>query len=311
MRILLQFPEGLKAKALEIATRLEKKGDTVFLSASPCYGACDLALHQAEMVKADKIIHYGHAEFPLKGKPEIPVEFVEYPSHVDFKTVLEKVLADSDFRRCKKVGLITTVQHVGQLGKIKKFLEAKGKTVLIGKHGPLAAYDGQVLGCDVGSAISVDEKVDCILYFGGGRFHPIAAAIACNQRVICADPFLGKAFWLDEEKQKYLKRRKGLLSLGLQAKRFGILVSTKPGQFNLAAAEALKKKLKGLGKQAEILVADRIEPEALENFHSFDFFIETACPRIAVDDYAQFGKPILSLADAGELVSLLKEMEKA
>jgi len=96
-----------------------------------------------------------------------------------------------------------------------------------------------------------------------------------------------------------------MLMLGLRARRFGILVSTKPGQFRLAAAEELKKRLEALGREAAILVSDRIEPDALLNFRSFDFYIDAACPRIAVDDFAQFGKPVLGLADAGELLLLL------
>ena len=63
MRILIQFPEGLKQKALEYAQSLEKEGNEVFISASPNFGACDLALDEARNLKADKLIHYGHAEF--------------------------------------------------------------------------------------------------------------------------------------------------------------------------------------------------------------------------------------------------------
>ncbi|MBI4399825.1 diphthamide synthesis protein, partial [Candidatus Micrarchaeota archaeon] len=63
MRVLLQFPEGLKSKALKIAKKYEKKGYEVFISSSPCYGACDIAIEEAKACKADKILHFGHAEF--------------------------------------------------------------------------------------------------------------------------------------------------------------------------------------------------------------------------------------------------------
>src|SRR3989339_335352 len=52
VRILLQFPEGLKKEALSHAIQYRKEGHEVFLSASPCYGACDLAYAEAEAVKA-------------------------------------------------------------------------------------------------------------------------------------------------------------------------------------------------------------------------------------------------------------------
>ena len=305
MRILLQFPEGLKQGALSIAKRLEAKGHSVFLSSSPCYGACDIAFSQAKAIGAKKIIHYGHAEFPL-GKTPVPVEFVESRSDADFKPVLSLALKDAEFAKCRKVGIVTTVQHVGQLKGIRAFLERHGKKVLVGRHGKLAKYNGQVLGCDAGSASSIDAKADCVLYFGGGAFHPIAVALACDKRVLSADPFSGRVSWLDDERRKHEKRRMGLLALGMQAKSFGILVSTKPGQTHLKPAEALKKRLEKAGRQAAILVADRIEPEALANFRSFDFFVNTACPRIAIDDYSGFGKPIINLSDAAELVKLLK-----
>ena len=75
MRILLQFPEGLKQKALEHAKRLEKGGDEVFISASPTFGACDLAIDEAKNIKADKLIHFGHGEFH---NVDFNVEYVPY-----------------------------------------------------------------------------------------------------------------------------------------------------------------------------------------------------------------------------------------
>ena len=65
MRVLLQFPEGLKQKALEYAVKIEKGGDEVFISASPTFGACDLAIDEARSIKADKLIHFGHGEFQV------------------------------------------------------------------------------------------------------------------------------------------------------------------------------------------------------------------------------------------------------
>ena len=51
MKILLQFPEGLKQHALKYAEKLEKEGDSVFISCSPTYGACDIAIDEAKAIK--------------------------------------------------------------------------------------------------------------------------------------------------------------------------------------------------------------------------------------------------------------------
>ncbi|MCL4403204.1 diphthamide synthesis protein, partial [Candidatus Marsarchaeota archaeon] len=88
MRILLQFPEGLKQEALRHAKELESEGNEVFISASPTYGACDLAIDEAKNICADKIIHFGHAEF---NKVEFNVEYVEYSIDAPMN-MLEKAL---------------------------------------------------------------------------------------------------------------------------------------------------------------------------------------------------------------------------
>ena len=57
MRILLQFPEGLKQEALKHAKKLEAEGNEVVVSATPTFGACDLAIDEAKNIKADKRIY--------------------------------------------------------------------------------------------------------------------------------------------------------------------------------------------------------------------------------------------------------------
>ena len=62
------------------------------MAAAPCYGACDLCLDEARHVKAEKIIHFGHAEF-MKVKSDIEIEYRPYFSEIDWKVagkVLEK-----------------------------------------------------------------------------------------------------------------------------------------------------------------------------------------------------------------------------
>src|SRR5271157_3184379 len=82
MRILLQFPEGLKQKALELSRKYESEGHEVILSASACYGACDIAIDEARWLKADRIVHFGHNSF-VKADLGVPVEYVEYNIDID------------------------------------------------------------------------------------------------------------------------------------------------------------------------------------------------------------------------------------
>ncbi len=302
MKILLQFPEGLKQYALEYAKKLEKEGNEVFISASPTFGACDLALDEARSIGADKLIHFGHAEFK---HVDFNVEYVEYRIDASLDA-LEKSIGELE--QYKRIGLVTTVQHIHQLGKIKEFYEKHGKEVLIGKPYGFAKYNGQILGCDVGSAATINNDVECFVYFGGGLFHPLGAVYATTKPFLAIDPFAGKWLWLDTYREKRKEEEKRVLVRASDAKRFGILVSTKIGQYNMELAKLLKSRIEKEGLEAAILVANTFDFDSLNNMMEIDAFVNTACPRIATDDYERLRKPLLS---PDLLMELLKSKEEA
>ncbi|MCX6695527.1 MAG: diphthamide synthesis protein [Candidatus Altiarchaeota archaeon] len=63
-RVGLQFPEGLKDKAVEIASLIEGKTKAkVFIYVDPTYGACDLKKNQYRDLKLDLLVHFGHTGF--------------------------------------------------------------------------------------------------------------------------------------------------------------------------------------------------------------------------------------------------------
>ncbi len=297
MRVLLQFPEGLKQKALEHASVLESQGDEVFISASPTFGACDLALDEARNINADKLIHFGHGEFH---HVDFNVEYIEYK--IDAPTAILKDSLDY-LNGFNNIGIVTTIQHVHQLDDIKSFYESSGKNVFIGKPYGFAKMRGQILGCDVGSASTIDRKVDAFVYFGGGMFHPLGALLHTTKPFLVVEPFANKIEFIDDLRKTYSKRSKGRVLSSINAKRFGIMVSTKNGQQNMALGKLLKQKVESKGLDAQILVANTFDFESLSNMLEFDAFVNTACPRIAIDDNDRLPKPLLS---ANELVELLR-----
>ncbi|MFH1056061.1 MAG: diphthamide synthesis protein [Candidatus Altiarchaeota archaeon] len=63
-RVGLQFPEGLKGRALDIAREVESKTRAkAVIFADPTYGACDLKESQSKKLKLDLLIHFGHMKF--------------------------------------------------------------------------------------------------------------------------------------------------------------------------------------------------------------------------------------------------------
>jgi len=61
-RVLLQLPEGLKPEGPRLAKIIQKTGALPIISADPCYGACDLAINEAESLGVDLIVHFGHSK---------------------------------------------------------------------------------------------------------------------------------------------------------------------------------------------------------------------------------------------------------
>ena len=303
MRILLQFPQGLKQKAVEEAAKLRREGHEVFLSATPCWGACDLALDEAKKIKAERLIHYGHARYHEVKDKELTVEYRLYPITVDLGVLKDALPALAPH---KKLALITTVSHIHQLADMRKMLEEAGHEVHTARGG-LAILEGQVLGCDSSAADKLAEKVDAIVYFGGGEFHPLG--VGTKRPVLAVSPYARASYFLNEKIEKKRKQMQGMLIAASQARRIGILVSTKSGQFNLRAAEAARKKLASLGIESEILVTAEVDFSSLADFNAFDAYISTACPRL-VDDFERVGKPIVNLSQLAGLFELAEKTRK-
>lgn len=297
MKILLQFPEGLKQQALEYVQKYKKQGHEVYLASAPCYGACDLALEEAKTIKADKLIHFGHTRFIKKPLP-FEVEYVEYHLDVDLDKLQKAAKKLEGF---KSISLGTTVQHIHQFNTIVKIFSDLGITVLSG-NGNVTYHKGQVLGCD-GSAVTCNaNNADALVFIGDGMFH--ALAIDNNKPVFVVHPFSGEVKQINDEIEKLRKKKRGAIIAASSAKTFGILISTKPGQENKELAKNIEKELEKRGKTALLLISNEFNPLSLGNFTTVDCYINTACPRIA-DDKEMFEKPIINACDCQKLFELI------
>ncbi len=290
--VLIQLPEGLKPQGPRLATTVEKAGAIAILSADPCYGACDLAIAEAERLGADLIVHYAHSE--LIKQTAIPTIYIEARARVSVKDTVKKALPH--LKRWRKIGIVTTLQHVHQLEEARRTLLDADKIVAIGDRGVLK-HPGQVIGCDYSNAKAVSEEADAFLFLGGGKFHAIGVALATAKPVIVADPYEKRAFTVNEEAASLIRKRWANIHETEQATEVGILIGLKIGQKRLDQALRLKKRLEC--KYRVVLLALReITPEALMQFPSIDAFVNTACPRISLDDAERFDKPLLTPEEA-------------
>jgi len=157
--VLVQLPEGLKAEGPRLATLIEDAGALAIVSADPCYGACDLALPDAESLCADLIVHYGHSSQTKQER--VPTIYMEARAKISVKAAVKKAIPLLE--PWSNIGLVTTVQHVHKLDEAKILLLEAGKTVAIGDAG-LVKHPGQVIGCNFSNAQSVSEEVEAFLF---------------------------------------------------------------------------------------------------------------------------------------------------
>lgn len=274
-----QFPEGLK-HLFYISKDVEQEtGAKVIITGKASYGACDLDEELRESV--DILFHFGHAEIVKEDK----TVFLEVRSDVDVKPVITQAL---EVLNGEVIGIVTTVQHIHKLDDAKEALNATGKKAIVGQGDSRIKYPGQILGCNFSSA-----KIDCdeLLYVGSGDFHPLGASIVTGKRVVIADPLMNEVRVADPE--KIMRQRYAVIGKALDANSFGILIGSKKGQNRLVLAEKLCEKAKRADKEAYMILLGEFDPDQLLSFN-VDCFVNTACPRIAIDNVSRFKKPMLT-----------------
>lgn len=288
--MLLHFPAGFFDS--QLVRELEKSCE-VFVWSEPCFGACDVPFWGARELGCGLIITFGHSalRYP-KQRDGIAVEFVEL--NLDGKLDGLPLFAPK-----AKIGLLFTVQFKEQFREAKLLLRRKGRKVIVGEPGRMCRYPGQVTGCDVESARSIADKVDCFLLLGQEKFHALEVAALVGKPVTVFDPLSGKAESFEPQKKR------NMAALVHDKQSFGILLSVKPGQKDVAGARRLKRRLEAMGTRATIFTGDTFTGN-LQNFRDIEVFITTACPRLAADSEL-FGKPILTADEAWESIQILSQ----
>ena len=305
-KVVLQIPDGLKIHFTKFVEFFEGKTEADFLiSATPCFGACDLIGYDLKSLGVNFVIQIGHESINDAKTIEIDTLFLNAKSDLDILKVVEKALP---IIKDKKIGLVSTAQHVHKLDEIKKILENKNFKVFIGKGNSRIKLAGQILGCNFSSAISIAKDVDLFLFIGGGNFHPLGLMLSTKKKVIACDPYTNKVKEkeLEDLKDTILRQRYGAIASSKNARAFGILIGTKSGQQRIELAYKIKKKLTSKEKKSYILILDNFNPLVFQSFLGLDCFISTACPRIAIDDYILYKVPIITPVELDILLGYKK-----
>lgn len=297
--VAVQLPEGLKIRAPEISDHIESRtGASVLIIGRPCYGACDLFDYKGW---ADAIVHYGHSAIPSMGD-DPNVLYIEARSDVEFdedriKAVLEPLPG--------RVGILATIQYIDLIPGIRRILESMGRTTVVGTGDRRIMYPGQVLGCNCTAAESVSDEADCFIYIGEGNFHPLAAAFGAGKPVYVLNPMTCELRDMSDARDRMIRRRFGIIQTASHAERFLVIICSKVGQCRRDTAKEAEDMIRATGRVCVTAVMEEVTPDSLASYY-VDAYVCTACPRIATDDSARYGKPMLTVPEL-EVALGLKE----
>jgi len=322
--IALQIPEGLKMQALEMMDTIETETSAkVVLAADPCYGACDLVHDKMKLMGVELVAHMGHSQMNIDSG--MPTQFIDVTYDGDpeltpvipfldaHKAIAEKRLADQATPEemseeeaqerfldavgrmapltGTKLGLVGSIQHLHLLPDFHERLEKAGYDVTIPIGGARLSFPGQVLGCNYSGD---DDSIGHYLFLGSGDFHPIGLVLHTGKPLAMLDPYTGDAEEMSLERiERILRQRSGLIMASGDAQRFGILIGEKPGQMRRTLALRMKRMLEKHGKKGYLLALEHIGPDLID-FYPVDAFVNTACPRIAIDDAVRYRKPLIT-----------------
>jgi len=275
-RILFQAPEGLKLyveREIEAIRRYFKdREDMEFIMwGGSAYGACDICDREGKYLGVDLLVHYGHEPLPYV-KPEIPTVYVSAYYNPDREHLIE-IYRDIDriLKEYHNPVVATTIQF-------KRILQLYNPYLILGCRGD----------------IRLENNRD-ILYIGSGRFHPLMLAYKFRREVLTYNPISGEFSRIErEEVEGFIRRRLGIISkLYLNTPRkIGVVLSTKKGQ----CRTGVFKRVIGILREKNIeyipIVLDEISPENL--VYNVDAYVICACPRIALDDYINYKKILLT-----------------
>jgi len=290
-KVLVQLPEGIKQDSFKIANILEELNIECVFSGETCWGACAVAVEEAKNLEVDLIVHFGHAKFT---EVDFPILYIEIKDELNLNSLLEKSL--DALREFKKIGLSYSIQHKHDIKDIIEFYENAGKEVILSKKKGFVAYEGHITGCQYSGLKEIERVVDCFVILGN-NFHSMGAVLSVEKPVFLLDVYNHNVVDMNGVREKILKQRMMAVEKFKDAKKIGVIIEVKSGQ-RFGAHDFLINKLKEAGKEVILITMNELTPDKLMNFYYVDAFVELACPRIAIDDFAKYEKTIITFKES-------------
>ena len=296
-RILVETPLGFKNVGLEVVRYLGGRGYRVFLSGHNTWGACDFSVVGGYQY----VIHLGHA-MPInilrivsnnfrvrrRGSGDILIVEVEGGPTVLFAPIYYEPKAEvlgKVIEPLKKLGL-------GPGSIIAYALPYKLYAQSIAEMLNVPIAPSPITGCFVQFPIQ-----GTVLFVGSGYFYPMTFKLLKPQATVyLIDVFRGVVENVDTVYRRYLAMKVRAIQEFNNARLVGIVISRKPGQYRPELVDLLIRRLRGMGKDYVVIDLSEVSPDYINNL-PVDAVINTACPRIGIDDLDRFMKPVVNAGD--------------
>ncbi len=291
-KVLLQLPEGVKRFSYDIVNTIKSFIDQeviIDVDANPQFGSC---LLDFELVKSyDLVVHIGHEPYPL----------LKYPDNVLFVDLLSKVVITEDHYeklikmlrelRAKRVVIYTTNQHKHVFLRLVRRLRDEGVSIV----NDLSNY--LITGCIYPDADILLKVTDAFIVLAGGFFHTLGLGlkIMCRRPIIRLDPYSNIITNAVKDILKVLKKRFWLLSKAKDARSWLVFIGYS-GQYRPVIVRKVVDILMKNNMKYYTAITRYLSRDALLNIDRNDIeaIIITSCPRLAIDDFCNYVKPVLT-----------------
>ncbi len=307
-RVLIHAPDGLKHIYTCISSFLSSLYSIeVYYSTSPGYGACDIPIEEAEVLDADLIVHIGHEEYPLAEKSS-------WRKRVIYLPVFYMGLLDSSLKseltgflygfNAKTITVSSTITDLYFKEEISRVLHSNGFRVL--------SVEKPVLGCMYSHVVALDNIVDAHVIIAGGLFHALGLALVSAKPVVAVDPYMKRVWDASSEAGRILRKRMYQLFRVKESagSKMGLIIGARPGQYRPRLVESIERQALLRGYRVYKISSSYLSLErliAIDASLNLDFYVVSSCPRLPIDDLAEFHKPVLT---PGEFWMLISSSEK-
>ncbi|WP_238375077.1 diphthamide synthesis protein [Vulcanisaeta thermophila] len=295
--VLVEVPLGMRELGLELTKYLVSNGFDALMSARNVWGACDFLVTR----DYDAVLHVGHALPPnirniinanhgieeevrhgevevlrLRGGETVVFAPAYYKPHGELLSKLSGELKS----------LVQDDSIIAYSLPYRLFAEALSG-MLNAKLAPSA-----ITGCFVGYPIP-----NVVFFVGSGYFYPLTfKLLKPSARVYLVDVFRQVIEDVEPLYRRALAAKVNNVGRVMEGRRVAIVITRKPGQRRLDLLSEVQGILRSLGKDFVVVEGDELSPDALDNL-PVDGIINTACPRIGIDDLDRFIKPVINARD--------------